>query len=90
MKELLINAQQSHLMGHINKHLANIEVLLNNPVGIGEHQDIGTAIEEELAEVADYHDKLEMLNKFFVEPMVKAQQAAQQQQQAEGESSDEA
>jgi len=88
MKERLINAQQSHLMGHINKHLANIEVLLNNPVGIGEHQDIGTAIEEELAEVADYHDKLEMLNKFFVEPMVKAQQAALQQ--AEGEASDEA
>ena len=48
MKVTLINAQQSHLMGHINKHLANIEVLLNNPVGIGEHQDIGTAIEEEL------------------------------------------
>ena len=76
MKQRLINAQQSHLMGHINKHLANIEVLLTNPVGIGEHQDIGTAIEEELAEVADYHDKLEMLNKFFVEPMVQAQQAS--------------
>lgn len=79
MRERLINAQQSHLMGHINKHLANIEVLLTNPVGIGEHQDIGTAIEEELAEVADYHDKLEMLNRFFIEPMVKAQQAAQQE-----------
>lgn len=88
MKVTLINAQQSHLMGHINKHLANIEVLLNNPVGIGEHQDIGTAIEEELAIVADYHDKLEMLNKFFVEPMAKAQAAAQQQ--AEDEASDEA
>tara|TARA_X000000950_G_scaffold49991_2_gene58823 strand:+ start:660 stop:926 length:267 start_codon:yes stop_codon:yes gene_type:complete len=87
MRERLINAQQSHLMGHINKHLANIEVLLTNPVGIGEHQDIGTAIEEELAEVADYHDKLEMLTKFFIEPMVKAQQA--EQEQSEGESSDE-
>jgi len=85
MKERLINAQQSHLMGHINKHLANIEVLLSNPVGIGEHQDIGTAIEEELAEVADYHDKLEMLNKFFVEPMIQAQQAALAETQAQEE-----
>ena len=85
MKERLINAQQSHLMGHINKHLANIEVLLSNPVGIGEHQDIGTAIEEELAEVADYHDKLEMLNKFFIEPMVQAQQAALAESQAQEE-----
>ena len=84
MKERLINAQQSHLMGHINKHLANIDVLLNNPVGIGEHQDIGTAIEEELAHVADYYDKLEMLNKFFAEPLIKAKQ-----EQAEKEEKDE-
>ena len=86
MKQRLISAQQSHLMGHINKHLANIEVLLTNPVGIGEHQDIGTAIEEELAEVADYHDKLEMLNKFFIEPMVQAQQAAVEQESTDEES----
>jgi hypothetical protein len=66
MRELLINAQRSHLTGHINKHLANIEVLLTNPAGIGEHQDIQEAIEEELAHVADYHDKLEMLTKFFI------------------------
>jgi hypothetical protein len=66
MRQILINAQRSHLAGHINKHLANIEVLLTNPVGIGEHQDIQEAIESELSHVADYHDKLEMLNKFFV------------------------
>lgn len=66
MREILINAQRSHLTGHINKHLANIEVLLQRPAGIGEHQDIQEAIEIELGEVADYHDKLEMLTKFFI------------------------
>lgn len=66
MRQILINAQRSHLAGHINKHLANIEVLLTNPVGIGEHQDIQEAIEAELAHVAEYHDKLEMLEKFFI------------------------
>jgi len=68
MKEILINAQRSHLIGHINKHISNIEVLLTHPVGIGEHQDIQEAIEAELAHVADYHDKLEMIDKFFVQP----------------------
>ena len=63
---MLINAARSHYAGHINKHIANIEVLLNNPVGIGEHQDIQEAIEIELGHIADYHDKLEMLNKFFM------------------------
>lgn len=65
MREILINAQQAHLAGHIRKHLANIEVLLTNPVGIGEHQDIQEAIEAELAHVAEYHDKLEMLERYF-------------------------
>ena len=65
MKNLLIDAQPSHLIGHMNKHKANIEILLTNPVGVGEHQDIQTAIEMELEEIANYHDKLEMLIKYF-------------------------
>lgn len=66
MRDILVNAQRSHLIGHINKHMANVEVLLTNPAGIGEHQDIQEAIEIELGHMADYHDKLEMLGKFFV------------------------
>ena len=45
VRQVRINAQRSHLAGHINKHLANIEVLLERPAGIGEHQDIQEAIE---------------------------------------------
>ena len=40
MRDILINATRSHLAGHINKHLANVEVYMNNTVGIGEHSDI--------------------------------------------------
>tara|TARA_X000001388_G_scaffold59563_1_gene44929 strand:- start:9919 stop:10164 length:246 start_codon:yes stop_codon:yes gene_type:complete len=65
MRNMLIDAQTSHLIGHMNKHKANIEILLTHPVGIGEHQDIQTAIEDELEEIANYHDKLEMLIKYF-------------------------
>ena len=65
MRNLLIDAQTSHLIGHMNKHKANIEILLTHPVGIGEHQDIQEAIEVELEEIANYHDKLEMLVKYF-------------------------
>ena len=69
MRDFIIKAQQSYLLGYINKHVANIEILLNNPVGISgvddKHQDIQEAIEVELGKIADYHDKLEMLQKFF-------------------------
>tara|TARA_R100001440_G_scaffold26849_1_gene44179 strand:+ start:561 stop:806 length:246 start_codon:yes stop_codon:yes gene_type:complete len=66
IRNILINAARSHYAGHINKHLSNVEVLLERPAGISEHQDIQEAIEIELGHIADYHDKLEMLNKFFI------------------------
>ena len=80
MRDILINATRSHLAGHINKHLANVEVYMNNTVGIGEHSDIIETIELELEQMANYHDKLEMLTKYFIQPQL---------QQAEGDTTDE-
>jgi|TARA_R100000231_G_scaffold90350_1_gene68253 hypothetical protein len=65
MRNILINAMRSYLVGGINKHLANIEVYMNTTIGIGEHSDIIETIELELDKVAAYHDKLEMLTKYF-------------------------
>ena len=64
---MLIGAARTYYMGLINKHIANVEILLTNPVGIGDdsHQDIQAVIEVELGKIADYHDKLEVLQKFF-------------------------
>ena len=66
MKEILIKAFISHAQGHINKHLANVEVYLNNPVGVGEHSDIMEAIESEIEQVAKYDDQIEMIKKYFI------------------------
>ena len=40
MREVLIGAARTYYVGLINKHISNVEVLLTNPTGIGEHQDI--------------------------------------------------
>jgi len=66
MRETLIKALVSHAQGHINKHLANIEVYLTHPVGVGEHPDIIEAIEMELEQVAKYDDQIEMIKKYYV------------------------
>jgi hypothetical protein len=65
MRLKLIEAFRSHAKGHVDKHVANIEVYLNNPVGVGEHPDIMEAIEQEMKLVAEYDDMLEMLDKHF-------------------------
>jgi hypothetical protein len=51
----------------IEKHRINVENLINNSVGIGEHGDIMDEIEKELGMMADNSDKLEMLDYFEVE-----------------------
>ena len=66
MKELLLNAHVSYLRGQINKHLANVSVLLQSPTGIGQHQDIQESIEKELGSVAEYDGKLNMIAKYLV------------------------
>ena len=79
---MLIGAARTYYMGLINNHIANVEILLTNPVGIGEdsHQDIQAVIEVELGKIADYHDKLEVLQKFFV----KTQQTEQATENKKG------
>jgi hypothetical protein len=66
MKDKLIKALKSHAQGHIDKHVANVEIMLNNPVGIGEHGDVMEEIEKELEEVAKYNDIMEMVDKYLV------------------------
>ena len=65
MREQLIRALLAHAQGEIEKHKANVEIYLTNPVGIGEHSDITGAIGEELDKIARYHDQIEVLTKYF-------------------------
>ena len=65
MREELIEALRKHAEGHIEKHKLNVEVILQKPVGIGEHGDVLTEAEKELKVIAEYDDQLEMLNKYF-------------------------
>ena len=65
MREKLLEASRAHFESHILKHQTNIEVMLANPIAIPEHTDIMDSIEKELAIMAEYDDKLEMIKKYF-------------------------
>mgnify|MGYP003126237865 FL=1 len=65
MRKMLINTAKSYYIGMINRRVANVEVLLSRPAGIGEHGDIQEEIEKHLGIIADYHDKIEILEKYF-------------------------
>ena len=65
MKSELIKALLSHAQGEINYHKANVNVYLNNPVGIGEHSNVVGAIADELDQIAKYHDQIEVIERYF-------------------------
>ena len=62
----LIEASMKHFEAHIAKHKVNIDVLMENGVGVAEHPDIMDTIEKELAIIAEYEDKLAVFKKYFV------------------------
>ena len=62
MREQLIRALLAHAQGDIQKHVANVEVYLTNPAGIGEHSNIVEAIEEELNMIAKYQDQIDAVS----------------------------
>ena len=65
MREKLIKALIAHAQGDIQKHVANVEVDLENPAGIGEHSDVVEAIEHEIDIIAKYHDQIEVIKTYF-------------------------
>ena len=65
LRDRIIKALLAHANGEIQKHLANVEIYLNNPAGIGEHSDITEAIQDELDKIARWEDQISIINKYL-------------------------
>lgn len=65
-KTLLLKALQSQYQGQMDIALANIEVYIHNPAGIGEHSDLAAALDtqiENLTSASEKHDTVSDLIK---------------------------
>ena len=67
MRQELLTALSQHFHSNINRHRMNVEVMLSNPMAIHEHTDIMAAMEKEIHCMAEYKDKLEILETYFKE-----------------------
>ena len=65
LREKIIKSLLAHANGEIQLHLANVEIYLNNPAGIGEHSDVTGAIQEELDKIARYEDQISIIYKYL-------------------------
>ena len=66
LREKILKSQINYYQGLICKHQQNVEIYLNQPVGIGEHSDVMSAIENDIVEIAKSHDHIEVINHYFL------------------------
>ena len=66
-RQIMINALRKKYEAEVAAAKANIDVYINNPVGIGEHPDLVGAMDLEMTKLADASDKLATLNSFYPE-----------------------
>ncbi len=65
MRKEILDALRAHFSAHVLKHKMNVDIMLGNPMAIHDHTDLMSAIEKEMAIIAEYMDKLEVLDKHF-------------------------
>ena len=66
LREDILKNQITYYNGLIAKHQQNVEIYLNQPVGIGVHSDVMSAIETEITAIAQAHEKIEVINHYFL------------------------
>jgi len=65
MAPQLTKAARIHAEGDLERAKTNIMVYMNSSTGIGEHSDIVETIQKELDKMAEAHDRIEMIEKYF-------------------------
>ena len=71
LREDIVKSLVQKFKGNISAHKVNIEILLENTVGVAEHPNIIETIEKELEIIAGYEDKLIVLDKYFIDSTTK-------------------
>ena len=66
LREEILKNQITYYNGVIAKHKQNVDIYLNQPVGIGEHSDVMGAIDGEINAIAQAHEKIQIINHYFL------------------------
>ena len=65
LRSEILSALIAESEGRIQKSRMNVEVYLHNPVGIGEHPDVLSAIQDQLDVIAEESERIEVIEKYF-------------------------
>ena len=66
LRDEILKNQKTYYNGLIAKHQQNVEIYLNQPVGIGEHSNVMAAIDTEINAIAQAHEKIGIIDSYFL------------------------
>jgi len=70
MRDMILQAIKTKLLGQMNGHIANVEAMITNPVGVGDHPTIIDTIEKELGALEESNGRLNVLVKYLERPKI--------------------
>jgi len=65
MRDMILNAIKTKMIGQMNAHIANIEVMLTNPVGARDRATVIDTIEKEMSALEHLDGRVSVLKKYF-------------------------
>ena len=65
-----VKAIQTKLRGERDEHLADLNVYLKNPVGVGEHPGIGEVIQQKIEKIESLDSLIDCIDTYFNDPQL--------------------
>jgi len=65
MRDMILNAIKTKMIGQMNAHIANIEIMLTNPVGARDRATVIDTIEKEMSTLEHLDGRVSVLKKYF-------------------------
>ena len=65
MRDMIINAIKTKMIWQMNAHIANVEVMLTNPVGARDRATVIDTIEKEMSALEHLDGRINILVKYF-------------------------
>ncbi len=65
MKDKILEAIKKHAEGNVAKAKANVDIFLENPVGVGTHGDVLETITSEVKKISDNEEIIKTLETHY-------------------------
>lgn len=61
----ILRALRKHYEAQVDLHKVNIDIMLDNIVGVAEHPDVIKTVDDEIKKLCEWEERLQTLDKYF-------------------------